>query len=28
LRLLNLKRGLLINFNAMPLATGVRRISL
>jgi len=28
LRLLKLKRGLLINFNAMPLTAGVRRISL
>jgi len=28
LRLLSLKRGLLLNFNAMPLRTGIRRISL
>ncbi|MGE3771870.1 MAG: GxxExxY protein [Gammaproteobacteria bacterium] len=28
LRLLSLKRGLLINFNAMPLRVGIRRLSL
>ncbi|HMM74505.1 MAG TPA: GxxExxY protein [Gammaproteobacteria bacterium] len=28
LRLLSLKRGLLLNFNAMPLHVGIRRVSL